>query len=256
MEIFAKPSPGGSRTQNSSILDRCNHLPNARECECQAVDTARITPALSSGVFRKKVMHMIFFRFLYGISLSIVVFLSIFGFIHTQANGGNLTTRYVGDETCEVCHSSARIGKQFQLWRLSPHARAYKDLGSPEALVIARKMKISNPQKDLRCLTCHTTAPGAHLPEMISTFRKKDGVQCESCHGPGEDYSHFSTMIDPIRSKKAGLSIHPDEKTCKSCHNPSSPTFKGFDFKRGVARISHPIPDKYKKEFQGVEEGR
>lgn len=199
---------------------------------------------------------MKFARILFGGSLILIVFFSSLGILHADKNPQGVLIRYVGDETCEVCHSSASIGKQFQIWQRSSHARAYKDLGSPEALAIARKMKISDPQKDLRCLACHTTAPRAHLPEMISTFRKEDGVQCESCHGPGEDYSHFSTMIDPIRSKEAGLSIHPDEKTCKSCHNPSSPTFKGFDFKRGVARISHPIPDKYKKEFQGVEEGR
>jgi len=195
---------------------------------------------------------MLFFRFLYGTSLSIALFFSIFAVLHAGANETGLDHRYVGDETCEVCHSSSRIGKQFQIWSLSPHARAYKDLGSPKALAIAKKMKISNPQRDMRCLSCHTTAPRAHLPEIISTFREKDGVQCESCHGPGEDYSHFSTMIDPIRSKEAGLSIHPDEKTCKTCHNPFSPTFKGFNFKRDVDRIAHPIPDKH-KEFQMME---
>lgn len=186
-------------------------------------------------------MVMIFFRLLYGISLSLVVLLPIFGFIHAHANENGVLIRYVGDETCEVCHSSVGIGKQFQKWKRSPHARAYKDLGSPEAMAIARKMNIADPRKDLKCLSCHTTAAGARLPEMISTFRPRDGVQCESCHGPGEDYAHFSVMTDPEKSREAGLISHPDEKTCESCHNPSSPTFRGFDFKKDVVRIAHPL---------------
>ena len=151
---------------------------------------------------------MKFARILFGGSLILIVFFSSLGILHADKNPQGVLIRYVGDETCEVCHSSASIGKQFQIWQRSSHAWAYKDLGSPESMAIARKMK-SDSQKNLRFFACHTTAPGAHLPEMISTFRKEDGVQCESCHGPGEDYSHFSTMIDPIRSKKADLSILP-----------------------------------------------
>lgn len=144
--------------------------------------------------------------------------------------------------------STDSIEKQFQIWQRSPHARAYRDLGSPEAMTIARKLKIVNPQKNQRCLYCHTTAAGTPLPDLISTFRLKDGVQCESCHSPREDYAHYNVMIDPVKSREAGLTIHPDEKTCKTCHNLSSPTFKGFDYQQALAWISHPIP---KKERMG-----
>ena len=195
-------------------------------------------------------------RNFYLVSLFSVIFFSVLGGLHAHANERVFLHRYVGDETCEVCHSSIRIGKQFQSWSLSPHARAFEDLGSPEASRIAKKMGISDPMNDLRCLSCHTTAPGAHLSEIVSTFRKKDGVQCESCHGPGEDYSHFSTMIDPVKSREAGLLAKPDEKTCRTCHNPSSPTFKGFDYKKGLTRISHPIPESYRKELHAADEGR
>ncbi|MDA8149909.1 MAG: multiheme c-type cytochrome [Nitrospiraceae bacterium] len=184
------------------------------------------------------------FRILYGIVLTLIVFVSAFGMIHARANENGVLIRYVGDETCEVCHSSSSIGKQFQIWQRSPHARAYRDLESPEGMTIARKLNIANPQKNPRCLSCHTTAAGTHLPNIISTFRPKDGVQCESCHGPGEDYAHYSVMIDPVKSSKAGLTIHPGEKTCITCHNSSSPTFKEFDYQRALAQIAHPIPKK------------
>lgn len=194
-------------------------------------------------------------RILYASSVTVLVFFSILGIIHAHANDSVFLHRYVGDESCEVCHSSLRIGQQFQVWAGSPHARAYRDLKSSEALGIARKFGIADPTQDQRCLSCHTTAAGAPLPEILSTFRKKDGVQCESCHGPGEDYSHFSVMIDPVKSRASGLVSKPSENTCKTCHNPSSPTFKGFDFKHDMARIAHPIPEAYKKEVQELGKG-
>ena len=188
------------------------------------------------------------FRILYGMSLTFIVLCTALGMLHARANENGVLIRYVGDETCEMCHSSKSIGKQFQIWQNSPHARASRDLGSPEAMTIARKMNIANPQKSPRCLSCHTTAAGTHLSDLISTFRPRDGVQCESCHGPGEDYAHYSVMIDPVKSREAGLISHPGEKTCKTCHNSSSPTFKGFDYQQALSRISHQIP---KKERMG-----
>ena len=166
--------------------------------------------------------------------------------VHARAD--SVLHRYVGVETCEVCHSSQRIGRQFFVWARSPHARAYKDLTSPEALQIAARLHISDPRHDARCLSCHVTAQGKPLPEILSTFRMTDGVQCESCHGPGEDYAHFSVMISPRKSRMAGLVIRPDEKTCKTCHNPSSPTYKGFDYHAALRQIAHPVPEAYKKE--------
>lgn len=194
-------------------------------------------------------------RILYAGSVSALVFFSFLGIIHAHADDNVFLHRYVGDETCEVCHSSIRIGQQFQSWKGGPHAKAYRDLKTPESLAIARKFGIADPTKDARCLSCHTTAHGAPLPEILSTFRKRDGVQCESCHGPGEDYAHFSVMIDPVKSRSAGLIAKPPEDTCKTCHNPSSPTYKGFDYKRDLARIAHPVPEAYKKEVQELGRG-
>ncbi len=166
--------------------------------------------------------------------------------VHARAD--SILHRYVGVETCEICHSSQRIGRQFFVWAASPHARAYQDLLTPKAREIASRLKIANPAKDGRCLSCHVTAYRKPLPEILSTFRMTDGVQCESCHGPGEDYAHFSVMINRSKSKLAGLVLRPDENTCKTCHNPASPTFKGFDYHTARARIAHPIPKEYKKE--------
>lgn len=172
------------------------------------------------------------------------------------ARADSVLHRFVGVETCEVCHSSRRIGRQFFSWAESPHARAYSDLKGPAGRRVGARLHISDPSKDGRCLSCHVTAYGKPLPEVLSTFRMTDGVQCESCHGPGEDYAHFSTMISPQKSRLAGLIRHPDENTCKTCHNPSSPTYKGFDYYEALSRIAHPIPPAYKKKTEEMGEDR
>ena len=182
----------------------------------------------------------------FSILVSLVFFGSI-GVIHAGMNDTSPIHRYVGDESCEVCHSSQRIGNQFQKWKDSPHGRAYTDLSSREAHKVAEKMGIEDPQKSARCLSCHTTAPKASLPEITASFRKSDGVQCESCHGPGEDYSRYSTMIDPHKAKESGLVAVPGQETCITCHNPASPTYKPFDYKRDVQKILHRIPESFRK---------
>lgn len=190
---------------------------------------------------RKKIWSQIG-RIVYPSMICSLIFFGTIGVIHAKMNDAAQLHRYVGDESCEICHSSERIGNQFQSWMRSPHARAYTDLDSIEAQNIARKMGIADPQKSHRCLSCHTTASNASLPEMTSSFRKSDGVQCESCHGPGEDYSRYSTMIDSHKATRAGLVAIPDQKTCITCHNPSSPTYKTFNYKKDVQKILHKIP--------------
>lgn len=165
--------------------------------------------------------------------------------VHARAD--SVVHRYVGVETCEVCHSAKRIGDQFNAWAKSPHARAYMDLTTTQARAIAERLHVADPTRDGRCLSCHVTAYGKPLPEILSTFRRSDGVQCESCHGPGEDYSHFSVMISPAKSLAAGH-ITPDESTCKTCHNPNSPTYKGFDYHAAFKMIAHPVPEETKRE--------
>jgi len=55
----------------------------------------------------------------------------------------------------------------------------------------------------------------------------------------------ITVMKDLAAAKAAGLVI-PDEKTCTTCHNSESPTFKSFDFKTMWPKIAHPNPAKAK----------
>lgn len=152
--------------------------------------------------------------------------------------------RHVGVKQCAKCHKkSGQIAK----WSSMPHARAFEILASAEAKEMAKKQGIDDPQKSAKCLSCHETAYGEAKDKLARTFEKNKGVQCESCHGPGE--KHFKARF---RAQQAGGSAkvqageHRDlstadkiKKVCTSCHNEKSPSFKGFKFEERCKEIAH-----------------
>ncbi len=149
------------------------------------------------------------------------------------ATGEAKTPAYVGSKACKTCHQGEKNGKVFETWMNSKHASA-----------LARLDSAKGETKDPKCLKCHTTGYGvggfgAEGMEALDLA----GVGCESCHGPGSEYKSMKVMKDHDASVKAGLWT-PDEKTCVTCHNAESPTFKGFDFKEAYAKIAHKIPPK------------
>ena len=150
---------------------------------------------------------------------------------------------YIGAAKCKMCHNKPETGTQYDKWKASKHANAYAVLATPEAKKIATEKGIADPQKDQKCLKCHSTA-AAHADLNLSGV-VEEGVSCESCHGPGSLYKSMAVMKSKEQSVAKGLII-PDEKVCKTCHNAESPTFKGFDFAAATKTIAHPNPAKAK----------
>lgn len=150
-------------------------------------------------------------------------------------------SRFIGVEGCSKCHNSEGTGKQVESWKASPHARAFETLGSAAARKIAAERGIADPQADGRCVRCHTT--GAGIPKSLfrSGFQVSDGVQCEACHGPGENYAKIEHMISSAKAREMGL-IEPTVAVCVHCHNAESPTFKSFDFKKAFEQVRHKLP--------------
>ena len=76
-------------------------------------------------------------------------------------------------------------------------------------------------------------------------FKMEDGVQCETCHGPGSDYKTLKIMKSREESVANGLIVHENhEEFCKTCHNPESPTFVEKDINEMWNQIKHPVPEK------------
>ena len=134
--------------------------------------------------------------------------------------------QYVGAAKCKTCHA-----KEFTTWSESLHAKAFDKLPAEDR---------TKPE----CVACHVTGHGKPAAQGAAL----EGVQCETCHGPGSLYKAVSIMskkayeADPEgmhkKSLEAGLLV-PTEATCKGCHNEKSPHFKGFDFKTMSEKIKH-----------------
>jgi len=106
---------------------------------------------------------------------------------------------FIGEKKCKMCHKKDGTHPS---WAETPHAKAFDVLDAKQ-------------KKNEECFACHATgvtAKGALL----------EGVQCESCHGPGSDYNKMKVMKDQELAIENGLLI-PDEKTCTGCHNETAP---------------------------------
>jgi hypothetical protein len=141
---------------------------------------------------------------------------------------------YVGSQDCKKCHF-----KQWKSWKETGMAKTFAVL-KPGERADAKKKAGLDPAKDYStdaaCIACHTTGhglPGGH------PAANREGVQCESCHGPGSLYSPYMKEKEKggfVREEavKLGLTM-PDEKSCVSCHkggpggSPTLPADHKFD---------------------------
>jgi hypothetical protein len=156
------------------------------------------------------------------VSAGLAAFVALAAMVSTQAGDA----QYVGAAKCKMCHMN-----EHKVWMESKHAKAF-DVLKPEE------------QKKPECVSCHVTGAG----KAAAADADLKGVQCESCHGPGSLYKSMDIMNKAKyaadkegmhkKSLEAGLII-PDEKTCTGCHNPKSPTFKGFEFASAKEKIKH-----------------
>jgi hypothetical protein len=175
---------------------------------------------------------------------------------------------YVGVEKCRTCHEKELMGNQVATWSKGPHGRAYETLLSEASLAIVVDLGLAEAAVESdACLRCHVTAHGVSPLRIAHLLARSDGVQCESCHGPGRDYRKKKIMADRERAARKGLlDAGSDATICTACHNEESPTFDpnrysladgttvGFDFEIAKTRVPHEIPENVKGRFIELEE--
>lgn len=158
--------------------------------------------------------------------------------------------RYLGSKRCRMCHL-----QWHDSWQQRPHARAWEDL-KPGRGTEARLRAGLDPQRDYtaeaRCLVCHTVGygrPGGYAipdPDDGRTVRAaavREGVGCESCHGPG------SGFVEVMRGIKRELREYRDEElhaaglnrigpgVCTRCHAEAAPCLEpGYRFDPATLR--------------------
>ncbi len=128
------------------------------------------------------------------------------------------TKGYSGQDRCAVCHEEEHIQ-----WSLTGHPYAFKSL--------QRKGKEDDPA----CVSCHVTGwgkPGGYAINDKKDARALEGVQCESCHGPG--YEACSAFTGTKPQKK---SAEEWEALCLSCHTEKESL--NFNFVRRFPKVLH-----------------
>jgi YVTN family beta-propeller protein len=148
--------------------------------------------------------------------------------------------KYVGNEVCGTCHT-----REYKKWLGTRHARSWVMLGMSEKADRVRShfnARSSSPQNSAICLKCHGTAADTPPEFRLPTFHVEEGVQCETCHGPGDKYATEEVMMDKQKAISLGLRM-PTREVCLNCHMPKpSHEFmnrKPFDFEESYKKIAH-----------------
>lgn len=167
---------------------------------------------------------------------------------------------YVGHKKCKMCHSKKSQGEQWKIWTQMNHAKAFETLSTDQAKIYGEEAGLTAPpQESAECLRCHVTAYNVEAKAPHKAIAKEDGVQCESCHGPGSEHLVFGKKNMTAKDIPADVPRHmvrPDVTACTECHNEESPAWdtekytledgstSGFDFEQAFAKIAHFNPEK------------
>ncbi len=151
------------------------------------------------------------------------------------STGPALGPRLVGVGSCTAsgCHGGAApdqiVGSEYNIWiSADPHSQAHSVLYDDESLQIVKKLdgKAWNPAKppyeDQRCLSCHSTtfASAVNAAGEVLT----DGVGCEACHGPAENWlsEHYLPGFSDADRERLSMwntkDIFSRSQICAGCH--------------------------------------
>lgn len=194
---------------------------------------------------------------------------ALFGLIGLAlaANGPEVVikkpNRYIGAAKCMNCHQAKAAGDQWTAWQDAKHSKAFEVLASDEAKRVAKELGIDDPQKSDKCLKCHVTGHGLDKELFKKGFKPEHGVQCETCHGPGEEHlrARFRAAAEAPELPEGEVApyivvpadeiiVSPAREVCYGCHNEKSPSFKSFCYFERVSKIRHLDPRKPRTKEQ------
>lgn len=213
---------------------------------------------IKSGLLRYRM------RIFAGVAMLAAVVLVTMGAEAPKAAADN---QYVGVDKCKTCHIAKEKGDQYHAWKETKHAKAFEVLATDKAKEFAKAAGVENPQTDAKCIVCHETGYGLPKEVFAKSFVDKQGVQCETCHGPGQKHvnARFAAAAQAPAAADEGFGeegggdgaaarakvpdgeiFYPkDGDTCIQCHNNKSPSAAAdakFDFAEMTKKIPHKDP--------------
>ena len=140
---------------------------------------------------------------------------------------------HIGVASCSGsnCHGSDEprpptegvLHNEYLTWQRDDlHAVAYRNLLTPRALDIGRRLGIPDPSKSDTCLDCH--ADNVPAAERGARFALSDGVGCEACHGGASGWivDHAQAHRSHAANIKQGMYPTDDPQAraelCLGCH--------------------------------------
>ena len=142
---------------------------------------------------------------------------------------GPAAAHFVGSTGCSAssCHGGGgTFQSEFTQWSKNDfhHERPFATLTTARAARIADNLKIADATKDARCTACH--APLQTVPANLLSSENKitEGVSCENCHAPAENWLRSHTRTDWTTSDRvqAGMrdlkNLYVRANTCVACH--------------------------------------
>jgi hypothetical protein len=134
--------------------------------------------------------------------------------------------------------------------QFDPHARAYDVLLEPRSEAIAKRLKGPLEGKPAHeaslCLSCHATV-GPPEPSAPGLTHLKDGITCESCHGPAEFWQTSHLDANWMKKTPAAKALEGmtdlstpggRARTCVGCH--VGDRSRGMDMNHDLIAAGHP----------------
>lgn len=131
--------------------------------------------------------------------------------VNSARGDSGLTGKYVGAQTCALCHKSTHTN-----WSATLHAGALDTL---EAI---------GQGSNTVCIACHTVGFGEEGGFVNrATTNALAGVGCEACHGPARDHTEDPLNDDLLPVKSIAASV------CGACHTGEHhPNFEDWEMSR------------------------
>jgi Cytochrome c554 and c-prime len=161
---------------------------------------------------------------------------------HSPESAASIARRYLGVSSCAsaACHGgpnsdpSAKWRSSYTVWAtLDKHSRAFSVLFEPRSKRIVQlldhlpSVDQAKPYQDGRCLACHSAGQSF---QSTATSILADGVGCELCHGPAQNWlkRHTERAWLDSRAASAAFKALPDmtdtrdllsrATACAKCH--------------------------------------
>jgi len=158
--------------------------------------------------------------------------LAAFSFLESStvcARDTEKPSKFLGARSCSSssCHGGAETNRnQYLVWstRDFHHLRPYATLETARSERIAEVLRIANPSQDQRCTVCHAPLHTVPDSQLHQETKITEGVSCENCHGPAENWLRAHTRTDWSQEDRvhAGMralkNIYVRANTCVACH--------------------------------------